>query len=63
MEKKRESRAVIAPLQGGGVVMFSCTSEGADVAEAFIEEARKARKTVDVQDIVNAVRNSSEAAR
>lgn len=29
---KRESRAVIVSLQGGGMVMFSCTDEGADVA-------------------------------
>ena len=58
--KQRESRAIVAPLQGGGMVMFSCTSEGADVAEAFIEESRKARKVVDIQDIVNAMRESEK---
>ena len=47
--KERQSRAVIAPLQGGGMIMLSCTSEGADMAEAFIEESRKARKVVDIQ--------------
>jgi hypothetical protein len=58
-EKQGESRAVTVPLQGGGMVMFSCTSEGADVAEAFVEESRKARKVIDIQDIVNAVGKKS----
>jgi len=60
-KSKRESRAVITPLRGGGAVIFSCTDEGADVAEAFIEESRKTRKVVDIQDIVNAVRGSENA--
>lgn len=55
-EKKRESRAVIAPLQGGGMVMFSCTADAADAAETYLHQARAKRRVVDIQDIVNAVR-------
>jgi hypothetical protein len=59
-EKKCESRAVIAPLQGGGMVMFSCTSEGADAVESYLDAARAKRQLVDIADIVNAVKKSEK---
>ena len=60
--KKRESRAVVVSLQGGGMVMFSCTADGADAAETYLDKVRAKRQVVDIADIVNAVRKSEKAA-
>ncbi len=54
-KEKRESRAVATPLQGGGMVMFSCTADAADAVEAFLDDARAKRKLVDIADIVSAL--------
>jgi hypothetical protein len=53
--EKSESRAVIEALRGGGMVMFSCTGEAADAAEACLAEAKSQHRTVDIADILAAM--------
>lgn len=54
-EKNRESRAVVQPLQGGGMVMFSCTADGADALEAVLDEARRKKRQMDIAEVLSAL--------